>query len=158
MVLERWLALHAAPQRNFSAMIQSQNPFRLFPVCAAILVSLLTCLPAIIPRSAAAVQAQFPAPRKDSDRSRQKILTGQVVDKEGKGLAEAVVYLKNKKTLEIETHISDEKGGYRFSGLEPNTDFEVHAELKGASSARRTVSSLDDRKDVYLVLEIGAAP
>jgi len=123
----------------------------------AVLGLLLGALTAAAPWGVAAMQAQFPAPKKDNDKSRQKNLTGQVVDQDGKGLAEAVIYLKNKRTLDMQTHISDDKGAYRFSGLEPNTDFEVHAELKGASSARRTVSSFDDRKDVYLVLEIGAS-
>lgn len=100
-------------------------------------------------------QAQFPGPRKNKDRNQQKNLTGQVVDKEGKGIAQAVVYLKDKKTLEMKTHISDDKGDYRFPGLDPNTDYEVHAEHKGASSSRRSVSSFDGRTDVYLVLEIG---
>lgn len=103
-------------------------------------------------------QAQFPKPRKDNDRNAPKNLTGQVVDKSGKGIADAVVYLKDKKSLEIKTHISDSKGNYRFPGLDPNIDYEVHSEYQGSSSPKRTVSSFDERKDPYLVLEIAAAP
>ena len=108
------------------------------------------------PFGAAMSQAQFPEPKKGNDKNAPKNLTGQVVDKVGKGLAEAIVYLKDKRTLEVITHISDERGNYRFSSLDPNTDYEVHAELKGASSSKRSVSSFDGRKEVYLVLEIGA--
>ena len=115
----------------------------------------LTALVLSFAAAPAGAQVQFPRPKKD-DRGPQKNLTGQVVDKEGKGLPEAIVYLKDKKTLETKTHISDDHGGYKFSGLDPNSDYEVHAELKGASSPKRHVSSLDDRKDVYLVLEIGS--
>jgi hypothetical protein len=86
-----------------------------------------------------------------------KTLTGQVVDKEGKGLAQAVVYLKNQRTLEVRTHIADGEGKYRFNGLSPEIDFAVHAEHRGASSSTRSVSSFDDKKDVYLVLEIDAS-
>ncbi|HEX9897593.1 MAG TPA: carboxypeptidase-like regulatory domain-containing protein, partial [Candidatus Methylomirabilis sp.] len=57
-----------------------------------------------------------------------KTLTGQVVDKEGKGLAQAVVYLKNQRTLAVRTHIADGEGKYRFNGLSPEIDFAVHAE------------------------------
>lgn len=103
---------------------------------------------------AANSQFQYPPPKKDNDANKQKNLSGQVVDKSGKGLAEAVVYLKDKKSLAMKTHISDDKGSYRFSGLDPNTDYEVHAEYKGTSSAKRSVSSFDDRKEVYLALEV----
>jgi len=65
-----------------------------------------------------------------------------------------VVHLKNKKNLEVKTYISDEKGNYRFNGLDTETDYTVHAEHRGASSRPRTVSSFDDRKTVYLVLEV----
>ena len=110
----------------------------------------------LLERSAAGGQVQFPGPKKDNDKNAPKNLTGQVVDKEGKGLADAVVYLKDKRTLEVKTHISDERGGYRFSGLDPNTDYEVRAESNGLTSPKRTVSSFDNRKDIYLVLEIGS--
>ena len=103
-------------------------------------------------------QARFPAPRSDKEDPRApKNLTGQVVDKEGKGLAQAVVHLKNKKTLEVTTRISDTEGKYRFNGLSPEADYSVHAEYRGASSAARTVSLFDEKKDVYLVLEIDTA-
>ena len=103
-------------------------------------------------------QVRFPRPPDGRvDPRAPKTLTGQVVDKDGKGLPQAVVYLKNQRTLEVRTHISDGEGKYRFNGLNPETDFAVHAEHRGASSPTRTVSSFDDKKDVYLVLEIDPA-
>lgn len=100
-------------------------------------------------------QARFPRPPDNRvDPRAPKTLTGQVVDKEGRGLAQTVVYLKNQRTLEVRTHISDGDGKYRFNGLNPETDFAVHAEYRGAMSPTRTVSSFDEKKDVYLVLEI----
>lgn len=100
-------------------------------------------------------QVRFPPTRSDKEDPRApKNLTGQVVDKEGKGLAQAVVHLKNKKTLEVKTHIADAEGKYRFAGLSPEADYAVHAEHKGAASPARTVSMFDERKDIYLVLEV----
>ena len=99
-------------------------------------------------------QVQLPGPREDQERNGKKNLSGQVADKQGKGLAQAVVYLKDKKTLEIKTFISNEQGNYRFNGLDANTDYAVHAEYQGAVSRDRSVSSFDDRKEVYLLLEI----
>jgi hypothetical protein len=107
------------------------------------------------PAPASPPQARFPRPPDTRvDPRAPKTLTGQVVDKGGKGLAQAVVHLKNQRTIEVQTRISDNEGKYRFNGLNSETDFAVHAEFRGASSPTRTVSAFDEKKDVYLVLEI----
>ncbi|MBI4443153.1 MAG: carboxypeptidase regulatory-like domain-containing protein [Acidobacteria bacterium] len=96
--------------------------------------------------------------REDSDPdSAIKTLTGQVVDKQGQGLAQAVVHMKNKKTLAVKTHIADDNGSFRIVGLNRDTDYAVHAEYRGKASSPRTVSSFDDRSEVYVVLEIDAS-
>ncbi|MBI3896336.1 MAG: carboxypeptidase regulatory-like domain-containing protein [Acidobacteria bacterium] len=99
-------------------------------------------------------RVQLPGPGGEEEQNGRKNLSGQVVDKQGKGLAQAVVHLKNKKTLDVKTFISNDEGNYRFNGLDANTDYAVHAEYQGAMSRDRSVSSFDDRKEVYLVLEI----
>jgi len=110
------------------------------------------------PALASPPQARFPRPPDTRvDPRAPKTLTGQVVDKEGKGLAQAVVHLKNQRTLEVQTRISDNEGKYRFNGLNHETDFAVHAEFRGASSPTRTVSSFDEKKDVCLGREIDAS-
>ena len=83
-----------------------------------------------------------------------RTLTGTVVDKEDNVLPRAVVYLLNKRTQIIRTYISDDQGLYRFSGLDPNVDFDIHAELNGLTSISRTVSSFDTRKEIVLVLKV----
>lgn len=98
---------------------------------------------------------RYPAPKKEQNEL--KSLVGQVVNEQGKPLAQAVVHLKNKKTLEVRTRISDEEGKYSFRGLDREADYEVHAEYQGAASAKKTVSSFDDRDEVNLVLEIKTA-
>ena len=119
--------------------------------------ALLAIAAIVVCAGAALGQAQFPGPKKDKDRNAPKSLVGQVVNKDGAGIPDAIVYLKAKKSLEMKTHISDEKGDYRFTGLDPNEDYEVHAESQGLASSKRTVSSFDDRKEVYLVLELNPA-
>ena len=110
------------------------------------------------PAPASPPQARFPRPPDTRvDPRAPKTLTGQVVDKEGKGLAQAVVHLKNQRTLEVQTRISDTEGKYRFNGLNHETDFAVHAEFRGGTSPTRSVSAFDEKKDVYLVLEIDPA-
>ena len=121
-------------------------------------IAVASVLILMVAASLSAAQATYPPPRKADDKNAPKRLTGQVVNTEKIGLSGAVVYLKDQRTSAVKTDISDERGGYVFSGLDLHTDYEVYAEFKGTSSVKRTVSEFDTRKDIYLVLEIGATP
>jgi hypothetical protein len=83
-----------------------------------------------------------------------RTVRGQVVDKDEKSLPSAIVYLKNLKSQSETTHIADDEGNYRFSGLDPNVDYEIHAEHQGKSSAKRTISTFDSRKEIIIQLKI----
>jgi Carboxypeptidase regulatory-like domain len=79
---------------------------------------------------------------------------GVVMDKSETPIPTAVVFLKNTRTNAVKSYIADEAGNYRFSGLDPNVDYEIHAEKDGAKSPTRQVSSFDSRKDIVLNLKI----
>jgi Carboxypeptidase regulatory-like domain len=79
---------------------------------------------------------------------------GVVVDKNENPVASSIVYLLNTKTQAVKTYIADSAGSYRFSGLGPNVDYEVHAEHGDLMSATRTVSSFDSRRDIEIVLKL----
>ena len=66
----------------------------------------------------------------------------------------AVVYLKNTKTLQIRSFITQQNGLYFFHGLSPDVDYELRAENRGASSPTKTLSSFDSRKAANLDLKI----
>lgn len=83
-----------------------------------------------------------------------RTVRGAVLDKGENPIASAVVYLKNVRTLAVKTYISDKAGEYRFSGLDPNVDYEVHAETDNMTSNTRTVSSFDTRKDIVISLKV----
>jgi hypothetical protein len=87
-------------------------------------------------------------------QSELRTVRGAVLDKAENPVASAVVYLKNVRTLAVKTYISDRSGDYRFSGLDPNVDYEVHAESESMTSNTRTVSSLDSRKDIVISLKL----
>lgn len=78
---------------------------------------------------------------------------GAVLDEENT-VPSAVVYLKNVKSQAVKTYIADETGHYRFSGLDPNVDYEVHAEHNDLMSSTRTVSSFDSRRDIDVPLKL----
>ena len=87
-------------------------------------------------------------------QSELRTVRGAVLDKAENPVASAVVYLKNVRTLAVKTYISDRSGEYRFSGLDPNVDYEVHAESESMTSNTRTVSSFDSRKDIVISLKL----
>jgi hypothetical protein len=82
---------------------------------------------------------------------------GAILDKAENPVASAVVYLKNVRTLVVKTYISDHAGEYRFSGLDPNVDYEIHAEDDKMMSNTRTVSSFDSRKEIVISLKLDKA-
>ena len=87
-------------------------------------------------------------------KSQLRTVLGVVVNKEETPLPGGVVYLKNLKTLTVKTYIANDEGRYRFSGLDPNVDYEVHAEYQDMTSATRGVSSLDGRREIVVNLKV----
>ena len=83
-----------------------------------------------------------------------RTIRGTVLDKDESPRPSGIVYLLNSKTQAVKTYIADEAGNYRFSGLDPNVDYEVHAEFEEMTSGTRTISSFDSRRDVELVLKL----
>jgi hypothetical protein len=97
------------------------------------------------------------AAAQDSKKEKEsplRTVKGNVADKSDSPLPGAVVLLKNTRTNAVRSTFADADGNYRFSGLDPNADYEVRAELEGAKSAAKTVSSLDNRKEIVLNLKI----
>ena len=86
--------------------------------------------------------------------SELRTVRGTVVDKQEAPVESAVVYLKNARTQDITTHISDKEGQFRFSGLDLNADYEIHAEHEGWTSPSRSVSNFDNRKEFVLTLKL----
>lgn len=103
-----------------------------------------------------ALAAGAAAQRKD-DKSREaqlRTVRGTVVDGDDNAVAASIVYLKNLKTQTVRTYIADNAGAYRFSGLDPNVDYELHAEHEERASGKRTISSFDSRKEITVTLKL----
>jgi hypothetical protein len=91
----------------------------------------------------------------DAKREAQlRTVHGVVLDKSDNLVSESVVFLKNTRTNVVRSSYTDNTGKYRFSGLDPNADYELHAEKDDGKSATHTVSSFDSRKDITLNLKI----
>ena len=95
------------------------------------------------------------AAAQDSKKEAQlRTVTGTVSDKSDNPLPNSIVFLKNLRTNNVRSSFADTDGGYRFSGLDPNADYEVHAEFEGAKSAVKGITSLDSRKEIVINLKI----
>lgn len=96
-----------------------------------------------------------PALAQDSKKeSLLRTVHGVITDKSETPMPGAVVFLKNMRSNAVQSRIADDGGNYRFSGLDPNTDYELHAEKDGAKSPNRTVSSFDSKKEMVMNLKI----
>jgi len=90
----------------------------------------------------------------DKNQDQGRNVTGQVMTKSEAPLPDAVVYLKNTKTLTIKSFITEKDGGYRFHGLSPNIDYEIYADYQGQKSQTKTISSFDNRNNITLNIRI----
>ena len=100
---------------------------------------------------AIAVFAQNKSKGKESEL---RTVRGTVVDKDEAPVDTAVVYLKNMHTQDITTHLSESDGQFRFSGLDLNVDYEIHAEHEGWTSSSHSISNYDNRKEFVLTLKL----
>ena len=94
------------------------------------------------------------SPQHPNRDAQLKTVRGLVLDKSDNGVASAVVFLKNVRSNQVRSYIADTHGNYRFSGLDPNADYELYAEKDGAKSQVRNISSFDARTDIVLNLKI----
>ena len=117
----------------------------LFQVAAVLLLGLFVAMPA---------SAQDESKAQKKAEAQLKVLHASVIDKGENPVPSAVIYLKNVKSQAVKTYIADESGNYRFSGLDPNVDYEIHAEHDDMTSSTRTVSSFDSRRDIEVTLKL----
>jgi Carboxypeptidase regulatory-like domain len=111
--------------------------------CAGLALLLLT--PIVVAQDA----------KQEAKREAQlRTVHGLVTDKSDSPMESSVVFLRNTRSNAVRSYISDTAGNYRFSGLDPNTDYEIHAEKDGAKSPTRTISSFDSKKEMVVNLKI----
>ncbi|MBZ5620318.1 MAG: carboxypeptidase-like regulatory domain-containing protein [Acidobacteriia bacterium] len=100
------------------------------------------------------VSAGFAQSNKKKGDEQTRSVKGAVVSADEKSVAGARVQLKNTKTLQIRSFITQEDGTYYFHGLSPDIDYEIIADDHGASSSTKTLSSFDSRKEAIINLKL----
>jgi hypothetical protein len=92
--------------------------------------------------------------KKDKEEEKLRMVQGVVTDAQDNPIPGAVVQLKNSKTLQVRSFITQEKGVYQLHGLDPNVDYSLKADYQGASSSWKTLSSFDSRKQPVINLKV----
>jgi hypothetical protein len=96
----------------------------------------------------------FAQERHGYESGASRLLQGQVFNRSDKPMPDAIVYLKNTRTLVVKTYIAGPDGGYRFPALSPNVDYQIFAEHAGKRSGMKTLSAFDSRRETRINLKI----
>jgi hypothetical protein len=81
-------------------------------------------------------------------------VSGVVTTPDEKLAVGAVVQLTDTKTKQVRSFYTQEHGEYYFHGLSPDIDYELSATFQGTSSATRTLSVFDNRKEAVVNLKL----
>ncbi len=93
------------------------------------------------------------APAQEDKKSKKEEATlravqGTVVDAQDKPVVGAVVQLKDVRTLQMRSYITQANGEYHFSSLKVDDDYEVEAKNNHMTSGTKKISIFDNRKVV----------
>lgn len=98
-------------------------------------------------------QAQPPVVRAPGTTA-TKSITGKVLDAHGAPVPRAIVVLKDMKTLQIRSYITQDDGSYHFYDLNGDINYELRAQAGGLTSPEKTVSVFNSKRLVTLNLRL----
>jgi hypothetical protein len=81
-------------------------------------------------------------------------IEGAVLDAHGVAVPNAVVLLKDTKTLQVRSYLAQNDGKYHFYGLSSDINYELRAQANGLTSPIKTVSVFDSHRVVMLNLKL----
>ena len=103
----------------------------------------------------ATLSGQCTNQKKDKPRDTKiRNVEGIVSLPDGTPATGAVVQLKNVKTLQVRSFITQENGKYVYQNLSTNIDYELKADYKEYASPVRTLTVFDTRLDAIVNLKL----
>jgi hypothetical protein len=96
--------------------------------------------------------------KKKDDDAGTRTVQGLVQNGDDMPVVGAVVQLKDMRSLQIRSFVTQDDGKYHFNGLKTEVDYQVKALYNGMSSAAKTVSIFDTRKIATLNLKLEKEP
>jgi len=94
------------------------------------------------------------AQNRTNDDLSTRSVQGIVTDATGNPKADAVVQLKDTKTLQIRSFRTAADGSYHFAGLSPNVEYELKADADGIWSGTKTLSVFSSKKNKVINLKL----
>jgi len=79
---------------------------------------------------------------------------GVVKDASGNSVANAIVLLKDTKTLQIRSFKTGPGGSYHFAGLSPNVEYQLKANYQRDTSRWKTLSVFNSKKVATIDLKL----
>src|SRR3569833_584874 len=95
-----------------------------------------------------------PQEKQEKKNPAERSVHGTVSDAAGNPVAGAVVELKNKRTQEIRSIITRDKGAYLFNGLIKDDDYQLTASQKDHESKPHVLSTYDPRENPMVNLQL----
>jgi len=104
--------------------------------------------------SVTAVFAQNGTKNSKKEDPNLRNVEGTVLGLDQKPVAKAIVQLKDARTVQVRSFVTQEDGKYHFAGLRTTNDYELQATLDDLKSATKRLSTFDNRKTATLVLQL----
>jgi hypothetical protein len=92
--------------------------------------------------------------KKKKGQAATRVVQGTVYDEADKPVTGAVVQLKDMRTLQVRSFISQDEGAYHFSELKVDIDYQVKADFSGTTSGWKTLSIFDTRNTPVINLKL----
>ena len=83
-----------------------------------------------------------------------RAVEGFVLGLDQKPVQGAIVQLKDTRTLQVRSFVTQEDGAYHFAGLRTDIDYEVGATLNDLKTSTKRLSTFDGRKTAQIVLQL----
>jgi len=84
------------------------------------------------------------------EEANSRTVQGLVSGPDEKPIPGAVVQLKDMRTLQVRSFITQEDGTYHFSGLKGDIEYQLTAKSGDTSAGPKTLSIFDSRKEAIL--------
>jgi len=97
--------------------------------------------------------ASAQAQQKTEDTTTRTV-EGMVTNAAKQPVANAVVQLKNTKTLQIRSFITQADGSYHFAGLGTDVEYQLKADHEGATSSWKTLSVFNSKRTAVINLKL----
>jgi hypothetical protein len=92
--------------------------------------------------------------KKDREDPNVRSVQGVVRDQRDNPVERAIVQLKNTRSLQVRSFVTQPDGTYYFHGLSTNVDYQLKAEHSGSSSRVKRLSVFDSRKKAIINLKL----